>query len=167
MIEEILEIPEGITIEADGLQVKVKGPKGELDRTFSAHNINIKKQDNKVIVEGKKLSLARTIKSCINNMCIGVKDGYEKHMRVVFSHFPITLKVQGDKLEIKNFIGEKSARYAKIEKNSELDIKGQDIIVKGIDKEAVGQTAANLMTATKIKNLDPRVFQDGIYPKIE
>ena len=167
MIEEILEIPKEITIEVNGLQIIVKGPKGEITRKFNAHNIIVEKQDNKIIVKGKKLSLARTIKSCIKNMCIGVKDGYEKHMKVVFSHFPITLKIQGNKLEIKNFIGEKSARYAKIEKNSELEIKGQDIIIKGIDKEAVGQTAANLMTATRIRNLDPRVFQDGIYPKIE
>ncbi len=167
MIEEKLEIPEGVTIEINKTQVIAKGPKGELTKTFKVFGIEIIKEDNTVIVKGKTLALPRTIKSHINNMCIGVTQGFEKHMKVVFSHFPISLEVKNNKLEIKNFIGEKKARFASIEKNSELDIKGQDIIVKGVDKDAVGQTAANLMTATKIRKLDPRVFQDGIYPRIE
>lgn len=167
MIEEKLEIPEGITIEINGLQIKVKGPKGELSRTFNNNEIEIIKENNTIIVKGKKLAITRTIKSHISNMCRGVKNQYEKHMKVVFSHFPISLTVKNNKLEIKNFIGEKNPRFAKIVKNSEVQINGQDIIIKGIDKEAVGQTAANFMIATKIKKLDPRVFQDGIYPKIE
>ena len=44
-----------------------------------------------------------------------------------------------------------------------FDVKGQDVTVSGIDKENVAQTAANIEQITKIKNLDPRVFQDGIY----
>ncbi|MFA5382714.1 MAG: 50S ribosomal protein L6 [Candidatus Micrarchaeia archaeon] len=167
MVEEKIEIPQGITIEINGMQITTKGPKGELTRTFKTHELTIEKKENQVIITGKKLALARTIKSHINNMFIGVKDGYEKHMKVVFSHFPITLAIKNNKLEIKNFIGEKNPRFAKIVKNSSIEIKGQDIIIKGIDKEAVGQTAANLITKTKIRNLDPRVFQDGIYPKIE
>ncbi|MCC7552826.1 50S ribosomal protein L6 [Candidatus Micrarchaeota archaeon] len=167
MVEERLEIPQGITMDINGLQITVKGPKGEITRIFKVHELQINKQDNFVVLQGKKLSITRTIKSHINNMFIGVKEGYEKHMKVVFSHFPISLTVKNNKLEIKNFIGEKNPRFAKIVKNSEVQINGQDITIKGVDKESVGQTAANLMTATKIKKLDPRVFQDGIYPKIE
>jgi large subunit ribosomal protein L6 len=44
-----------------------------------------------------------------------------------------------------------------------VEIRGQEVIVEGIDKEECGQTAANLEQATKIKDKDPRVFQDGIY----
>ncbi len=167
MIEEKIEIPEGVTVDVKGMQITAKGPKGELTRIFKAYETTIEKNGNTIIVKGQKLALARTIKSLINSMCIGVKEGFEKHMKVVFSHFPITLTVKNNKLEIKNFIGEKNPRFAKIEPNSELIIKGQDVTVKGIDKYAVGQTAANLLIATKIRKLDPRVFQDGIYPALE
>ena len=44
-----------------------------------------------------------------------------------------------------------------------MKVKGQEIIVEGIDKEATGQTAANIEQATRITKWDRRVFQDGIY----
>ncbi|MFA4936009.1 MAG: 50S ribosomal protein L6, partial [Candidatus Methanoperedens sp.] len=47
--------------------------------------------------------------------------------------------------------------------NTKVTIKGDQVILNGINKEDVGQTAANIRQATKIKRFDPRVFQDGIY----
>jgi large subunit ribosomal protein L6 len=64
---------------------------------------------------------------------------------------------------IENFLGEKSPRRTKIVGRAEVRVKGNEIVVTGIDKEECGQTAANLEQATRVKNLDPRVFQDGIY----
>ena len=96
-------------------------------------------------------------------MINGVTSGYTYKMKIVYSHFPITVKVEGNKVIIENFIGERSKRYAKIMPGANVEIKGDDVIITGIDKESGSQTAANIQQATKIKDKDPRVFMDGIY----
>ena len=75
----------------------------------------------------------------------------------------MNVKIQGDKFVIDNFLGEKYPRKAKILKNVTVEVKGQDVTLKGIDKELVSQTAANIEQITKITKRDLRVFQDGIY----
>ena len=67
------------------------------------------------------------------------------------------------KVIIENFIGEKFPRIAKIVGNVKVEVKGDDIIVQGLNLKEVSQTASNIEQATKIKKKDPRVFLDGIY----
>ena len=93
----------------------------------------------------------------------GVTKGFEYKMKTVFSHFPIKTSVEGNEFIIQNFLGERSARRAKILEGVNVEAKGEDITVQGIDKEKVGQTVANIERATKVKKRDIRVFQDGIY----
>jgi large subunit ribosomal protein L6 len=81
----------------------------------------------------------------------------------VFSHFPISVKVDGKKIVMENFTGERSPRIAKIMGETKVAVKGEDVIVQGLSIEDVSQTAANVEQATKIKVKDPRVFLDGIY----
>ena len=64
---------------------------------------------------------------------------------------------------ISNFLGERKPRSAKIMGDSKVEIKGDTVVVSGIDKELVGQTMANIEQATKVRGFDIRVFQDGIY----
>jgi len=90
-------------------------------------------------------------------------DGVVYKMKIVYSHFPMNVKVQGDKFVIDNFLGEKFPRKAAILKNVTVEVKGQDITLKGIDKDTVSQTAANIEQITRVINRDLRVFQDGIY----
>ncbi|HZD43216.1 MAG TPA: 50S ribosomal protein L6, partial [Methanomicrobiales archaeon] len=97
------------------------------------------------------------------NMCIGVTEGYLYRMKVVYSHFPIQLKVMGSRLEINNFLGEKKPRYAPIREGVKVTVGNDEVTVSGINKESVGNTAAGIERATKIRYRDPRVFQDGIY----
>jgi large subunit ribosomal protein L6 len=104
-----------------------------------------------------------TIIAHIRNMVKGVTEGYTYRMRVVYSHFPITVKVEGDKVLIQNFLGESVPRVAKIVGDTKIEVKGQDIILTGCDKEAVGQTCGNIEQACRISKYDRRVFQDGIY----
>ncbi len=75
----------------------------------------------------------------------------------------MTLKIDGSRLLINNFLGEKTARIAKILPEVVIEIKGQKITITSANKDAAGQTAANVEKATKIRNRDRRVFQDGIY----
>jgi large subunit ribosomal protein L6 len=84
-------------------------------------------------------------------------------MKVCYSHFPVQVSVVGSEVSIVNFLGEKKARKAKIIGNTKVEVKGDALSITGIDVEALGQTAANIEIATKIKEYDPRVFQDGIY----
>jgi len=77
--------------------------------------------------------------------------------------FPIKTSVEGNEFVIQNFLGERSPRKAKILENVKVETMGDNVTVSGIDKEKVGQTAANIERATKVKHRDIRVFQDGVY----
>lgn len=167
IIREEIPIPEGVEVTIDQ-GVKVKSSQGELSRKFNHPQIKISLEDGKVILETsfpkkKDKAILGTIKSHINNMIIGLTDGFTYRMKIVYAHFPMTVKSSGDKVIIENFLGERHPRKAKIIGDTKVQIKGDEVIISGIDKEAVGQTMANLEQATKIKGRDPRVFQDGIY----
>lgn len=164
-----VDIPEGVEVEINGMKVKVKGPKGELERDFShARGVIIRKEDSKVIVESffanaRKRALVGTIAAHIRNMITGVTKGFRYKLKIIYSHFPVNVQVKGDKVIISNFLGEKAPRIARIMPGVTVKIQGQDVIVEGIDIEKVAQTAANLELATKVKDKDRRKFVDGIY----
>ncbi|HEY9245724.1 MAG TPA: 50S ribosomal protein L6 [Candidatus Methanoperedens sp.] len=163
-----VEIPQGVTVAIENINVSVSGPAGKLNRDLWYPGITIKKSDSEVIVETAKprreqLAMLGTFASHLKNMIIGVTRGYEYRMKVVYSHFPIQLKTEGNKFLIGNFLGEKKARKANILGDTKVTIKGDQVIISGANKEDVGQTAANIQQATKIKRFDPRVFQDGVY----
>jgi len=163
-----VEIPENVEGKLDGRTVTIKGEKGELTRDFSHAPIKIQLDGKTVIVQAswprkKEAALVGTIRSHIQNMIKGVTTGFTFKLKIVFSHFPITVKVAGNHLSITNFTGERSPRKAKIMGSTKVMVKGEDIIVQGISLKDVSQTAANIQNSTKIRRKDPRVFLDGIY----
>ena len=167
-IKKTIPIPEGVTVTFQGQLLTVSGPKGKNERTFWYPAIIIEITDSEIIVDStimKKTQKAMvgTFASHIANMMKGVAEGFEYRMKVVYSHFPMQLKVEGNKFMIGNFLGEKKARYANILGDSKVKTSGDEVTVTGVNKEDVGQTAANIEQATRIKRFDPRVFQDGIY----
>ena len=167
-VREEVEVPEGVEVTVEGNTVKVKGPKGELERELKYPGVKIFTEDGKVVVykefpRKKDIAIVRTFKAHIANMIKGVTEGFTYRLKVVYSHFPVTVKVQGDEVVVENFLGEKNPRKAKILPGVTVKVRGQEITVEGIDKEAVGQTAANIEQATRITKWDRRVFQDGIY----
>lgn len=147
----------------------IKGSKGTLTRNFNNKKaITISVEGDNVVVAArfpkkKEKAMLGTIRSHINNMIIGLTDGFSYKMKIVYAHFPMTVKKTGDKVTIENFLGERHPRSAKIVGDADVKIKGDEVVVSGINKEHVGQTMANMEQATKIKGRDPRVFQDGIY----
>ena len=169
MVKEVVEVPSGVDVVIDGRKVVVKGPKGEVSRDFSfARNVRILKNGALVVVETyfarrKGKALVRTIAAHIKNMIIGVTKGFRYKLKIIYSHFPISVKVVNDKVLIENFLGEKAPRIANIVGNAKVKVGRQDIVVEGLDIEEVGQTAANIERATRIKGLDRRIFVDGIY----
>ena len=161
-------IPEGVNITIENIKVMIKGPLGQIQRDIWYPGITIKKEDSNLVIgtdipRREQLAMIGTFESHLKNMIVGVTKGYEYTMKVVYSHFPIQLKAEGNKVTINNFLGEKKSRKASIKGDSKVTIKGDQVIITGINKEDVGQTAANIHLATKIKRFDPRVFQDGVY----
>ena len=167
-LKDRIKIPEGVTAKVENSVLTIKGEKGELTRDFSHPKIKIKIIDNNVEIHGKDIrrkEKARigTSAAHIRNMIRGVTKGFEYKMKTVFSHFPIKTSVEGNEFVIQNFLGERSSRKAKILDGVTIELKGENITVNGINKENVGQTVANIERATKVKNRDVRVFQDGVY----
>jgi len=163
-----IEIFEGISARLEGILLIIKGPLGECKKDFSKIKIQVSSKDNKIIVQslGKKkfdISVANTVKSIIRNMIKGVTEGFNYKLKIVFAHFPISIKVKDKNVIIENFYGERSPRKAKIIGDCKVMVEGDDVIVKGVSLEDIGQTAANIEQATKVKNKDQRVFLDGIY----
>ena len=167
-IREEIEIPEGVEVIIDKNVVSIKGPNGEDSRKFTYAGVSIKAEDDVVLLETafpktKDKAMLGTTKAHISNMIKGVTEGFTYTMKIVFAHFPMTVKVNGNIVNIDNFLGERHPRKANIVGDSKVSIKGDEVTITGINKEHVGQTMANLEQATKIKGRDPRVFQDGIY----
>jgi large subunit ribosomal protein L6 len=167
-ISKIIQVPDGVEVTMEARKVTVKGEKGTLTRDFSYVPISIDVNGKTVRVwaewpRKKEASLVGTIHSHIQNMISGVVKGFSYKLKIVFSHFPISVKVQGATILIENFTGERRARRVKIIGDVKVKVEGDDIIVQGLNLEDVSQTAANIEQATKVKKKDPRVFLDGIY----
>ena len=167
-VERTVAIPSGVSVTKEDSILKVTGPKGDLQREmwYPGIEITVGSEDVRFETKSQKkavTAMVGTLASHCTNMCSGVSKGYIYGMKVVYSHFPIQIKVVGDRLEIVNFLGEKHPRYAKILPGTTVKVGSDEVTVTGIDKEVVGSTAANIERATRIRKRDPRVFQDGIY----
>ena len=163
-----IEIPEGIEAKIEEGTLLIKGPEGENKRKFNTRNMIFEIKDKKINIGNKKATKKdkkriNTITAHIKNMIQGVKEKFVYTLKVVFSHFPITVEASGNEVVIKNFLGEKVPRKCDIPKGVEIKVDKNIITVSSCDKEIAGQAAANLERVTKIKSKDRRVFQDGIY----
>ena len=168
-IEHTIELPEGVSASLDGITLKVNGPNGNLEREYHSSTLKLIVESDKIIVQvdlprRKDKALAGTWNAHINNMVKGVTSGFTYNLKALYSHFPMTLKQEGNELVVNNYFGERVPRRAKILPGVKVEIKNKvELVVSGIDKELVGQTAANIERCATVKNRDRRVFQDGIY----
>jgi large subunit ribosomal protein L6 len=168
MAEQIIQVPENISVKFENNILYVKGPLGQVSKDFSKIKVNISVNSDKIKLASysdkrKDVAVLGTAASIIKNMFVGVTRGYTYKLKVVSAHFPVSIKVKGKEVYIENFYGEKHPRIAKIVGDCQVTVEGDDVIVKGISKEDVGQTAANIEKATVVKRKDQRVFLDGVY----
>lgn len=171
MVKEIartIEIPEGVSVSLSQDVITATGPKGTVERMLWYPGVRIEVREDEVVVDAEssrkeQKAMVGTFASHIRNLITGVNEGFECKMSVVYAHFPMQVKVEGKTLVIGNFLGEKKPRVAKIVGETKVKVSGNEVTVSGINKEDVGQTAANIEQKTKIKRFDPRIFQDGIY----
>jgi len=170
--QDKLEIPEGVKVTLEGgHHIRVKGPNGTITKDFShVRGINVSIKGNEIFFttnfpKSATLALIKTIVSIINNLIIGVQTNYKYISKICYSHFPCNCEVKSDKNEIHviNFLGERAPRKAKYPENVKVEVNGDDVLFIGPDKESLGQAAANVKRACRIRKKDPRVFQDGVY----
>ncbi|MAG52935.1 MAG: 50S ribosomal protein L6 [Nanoarchaeota archaeon] len=162
------DIPEDVDVSIEGKMINVKGEKGENKRLFHYPGIELKKEENKIILHSKiatkkEKSIMGVSLSHIKNMMSGVKEGFVYKLKICSGHFPMTVESKDKEIMINNFLGEKKPRIAKILEGADAKIDGEIITVESWNKELAGQTSANIEKATKISGRDRRIFQDGIF----
>jgi len=177
LIEKVA-IPENVTVLVKSKVVKVKGPRGELNRDFRhIRNLDMTIEGHKhkhVVIQmwfsdRKTVASVRTVAGHLKNMIVGVTKGYEYKMRFVYAHFPINCGISDDKTEIRinNFLGEKLVRVVKMLPGVKVDRSEKvkdEIVLTGNDIDAVSQSAAMIHHITKVPGgKDIRKFLDGIY----
>ena len=168
MTETAIEIPDEVSAEVSNLDLTVEGPNGSVTRTLWFPSVSVSVDDGEVVIttdadDAKTNATVGTFESHVSNMIHGVTEGWEYEMEVYYAHFPMQVDVDGDEVVIENFLGEKAARRTPIRGDTDVQIDGEEITLTGSDKEAVGQTAADIEQLTKVTDKDNRVFQDGVY----
>ncbi len=140
-----IPVPAGVDVKIDGSTVTVKGPKGELTRTFS-DIITIKQEDGVIIVERpddsrEARSLHGLTRTLIANMVTGVSEGYVKNLEIVGVGYRAALK--GKDLELA--LGFSHPVIVSPEPGITFEVPAPNkITVSGIDKQRVGQVAADI-----------------------
>lgn len=169
VVEERVNIPDGIKVTVEGGSVRVSAGKVSLVRRLSYPRISLAVEGKEVRIrcelpKRKDKAIVGTYASHVRNMIEGVSKGWQYRMKIVYSHFPMKASVKGNEVVLENFLGERHPRRARIRGDgTDVKIEGDQVTVRGPDLEAVSQTAANIEQMTRIKGFDPRVFQDGIY----
>lgn len=163
-------LPEGVTASVESDVVILNGPKGSTSKFLKHPRVLIEAKEGKISISNiiKKPSATdkmyiNTMKAHIKNLIGGVQKGYTATVKILSGHFPITAKLNGRELVIKNFFGEKVARKVILMDGANVKIQGDLIIVEGLNKEVVGQIVATIEGMTRITNRDRRRFQDGCY----
>ena len=142
-----ITVPEGVEVKIDGQNITVKGPKGTLSKEFHK-NMKVNLENNVITVvrpndEPENKSLHGLTRTLINNMIEGTVKGFERKLEV--NGVGYRAQKQGTKLVLT--LGYSHPVEMEAPEGITFDVPSQsEIIVKGIDKELVGQTAANIRT---------------------
>lgn len=140
-----IELPAGVTVTLNGNTVTVKGPKGELTRTFSPE-IGINIEENVVTLtrpsdSKEHKTIHGTTRSLLANMVEGVSKGFERSLELIGVGY--RAQKQGKKLVLN--VGYSHPVEIEPEEGLEIEVPSNTkVIVKGIDKERVGALAANI-----------------------
>lgn len=144
-----IDIPSGVEVKVSGTTVAVKGPKGELTRTFRS-SVGIEVSDGHITLVPKKkdkqtMSLWGTYTSHVSNMIQGVSEGFEK--KLIIEGVGFRAEVSGKDLKLT--IGFSHPVSVPIPEGVTVVVEKGDITVSGIDKEAVGQFASDVRSQKK------------------
>ncbi len=149
-----IPVPSGVDVSFEGRTIKIKGPQGELFRTLPGE-IEVSKQEDTLVVtrpndERNSRALHGLVRSLVNNMVVGVTQGFVKELEIVGVGYRATAKGP-NQLELALGFSHPVAVEAPEGVTFEVP-QPTRISVKGIDKEQVGQVAANIR---KIRKPEP------------
>ena len=142
-----ITVPEGVEVKLDGQKITVKGPKGTLEKEIHK-NISVSMEENTIKVtrpndEALNRSLHGLTRTLINNMINGVEKEYTRELQINGVGYRVAK--QGNNLNLT--LGYSHPVIFEAPEGISFDVPNPNtIIVKGIDKELVGQTAANIRT---------------------
>ncbi len=162
------DIPEDFQAKYEGGILTVSDGSQEVEKKLEHAQIDIDVQDDEIVFSTDRdkaniESIVKTFSRHYDNMIEGLEEEHVYRLKGVYAHFPMTIKTQGDKLVVENFMGERKPREAEIMDGVDVQVDGEEITVSGPDKDKVSQTAARIEQLSKKGNRDPRTFQDGIY----
>jgi len=170
LLTATVDLPKGVALTVHGRTLRAKGPLGTVERPFPSDILRVKIDAGAVVLtlhlppeRKQSRALLRTWAAHIANLGGGVTRGVEARLKVVAAHFPMKVQVRGEELVIENFLGEKYPRSTRLLPGTKAQVEGDIVTLSGWDVEQVGQSAANIERVTRIRDYDPRVFQDGIY----
>lgn len=167
-IKKEIEMPEGVSAQATDHTIAIKGPKGEVKRSF--HHPRVK-----IAIDGQKITLTATaatrrekmilgsFASHVKNIVAGVQELHLYKLAICSGHFPMNITVSGNELVIKNFLGESVPRKVAIPEGAEVKVEGKEILITSADKEVAGQTAARIEGICRENKKDIRIFMDGLW----
>jgi large subunit ribosomal protein L6 len=165
---DTVELPEKVTATVTDGTITVKGPQGELSRSFRDPRIAVTIEGGEVkfsvalFTKREKTQLG-TFVAHLENMLKGVTEGHEYALKICSGHFPMSVAFTNNQLIVKNFLGEKVPRALPVSTQTKVTVEGDRITVKSINKELCAQTAASMEQLTRRTSFDKRIFQDGIY----
>ncbi|MCT2007216.1 50S ribosomal protein L6 [Micrococcus lylae] len=147
-----ITVPSGVDVTIDGARVTVKGPKGQLEHTLPSP-ITATLEDGQVTVarpddERESRSLHGLSRTLINNMILGVTEGFSKQLEVIGTGYRVLAKGQ----DLEFALGYSHPVPVKCPEGISFAVEGNKVTVSGIDKQKVGETAANIR---KLRRPDP------------
>jgi large subunit ribosomal protein L6 len=141
-----IELPAGLEVKLDGQQISVKGSKGSLDYTIHP-SVKVAEEDNTLVIStadgtnGSAWAMAGTMRSQISNMIVGASEGFEKKLELVGVGY--RAKAQGNVLNLT--LGFSHPVNHQLPEGITVETPTQtEIIVRGMDKQKVGQVAAEI-----------------------
>ncbi len=167
-MEVKIPIVEGVQVRREGKELVFSKDGKENRREFYLPTIDIKVGENEIVLSSKKDNrkikrIMNSFASHIKNLMNGLIKPYVYKLKICGSHFPITVKVEGNYVYISNYFGEKVPRKCRIVGDAKVTVNGDTIIVESTNKEYAGMTAGIIEKTGQITMHDRRVFQDGIY----
>lgn len=163
-----LELPDGVSATFALGELTITGPKGAVTRRLQS-------KDTIIAVDGSRITLTtrratkrfkrevHTFRSHVQNMIRGATDGHTYKLAIASSHFPMTVQQQGNKVVVKNYVGEKKPRELVVPEGVTVKVAGDSIEVESVDIVRAGNFAGALEKLCVRPSFDDRIFQDGVY----
>lgn len=163
-----ITVPEGIDIKINKREITIKKGEEELTLDSRIEDLKVVKESNQILIERKDANKSdkkriNSLVSHIEGYLKGLEKNYEYKLQICSIHFPMTAKIEKEKLVIKNFFGERKDRILALDPKVNVKIDNDIITVTSPSKASAGQQAATIERLTRVTKKDRRVFQDGIW----